>query len=213
MRLNSCIAAAVAVATLLLPSPRLTAAPAIQAVSTGLRATGITPGGDAVWFGVTIDTAALTRLRNRHAAIVRDTDGDGAVLYDLPQVSRFSLLYVFDAATGEHAVFRGEGVDEEVEYDLRGKKWRAELEDFDVHADAMELLLVRPGEGAWAMSAREGGNGDGDGRRNGKFRLKVREMASLAAESPQPQGNVRRGDLLVIIDARTLASAVVGAKE
>jgi hypothetical protein len=38
-------------------------------------------------------------------------------------------------------------------------------------------------------------------------------MASLTAESPQPQGNVRRGDLLVIIDARTLASAVVGAKE
>lgn len=212
MRLSPRIAAAVVAVSLLLSTPALTAAPTIETVSSGLRATGITPGGDAVWFGVTIDTFALSRLRIRHAAIVRDTDGDGAVVYELPQISRFSLLFVVDGATGEHAVFRGEGVDD-VEHDLRGKTWRAQLADFDVHADAMELLLVRPGEGAWATSAMEGDASDGDGERNGKFRLKVREMAAIAPENPSPQGNVRRGDLLIIIDARTLASAVVGAKE
>ncbi|HEV7238166.1 MAG TPA: hypothetical protein VGQ36_02920 [Thermoanaerobaculia bacterium] len=210
-RVNMRIAAAM-IAALLFPASALAAAPAIEVVSKGLRATGITPGSDAVWFGMTIDTLAMTRALTRHAAVVRDTDGDGAVLYDMPRISRFSLLFVVDATTGEYAVFRAEGVDA-IEHDLHGKRWRAGLEDFDLHADVLEVLVVRPGEGAWTTSAMEGGANDGDGRRDGKFRLKVRDMDPIVATNNKPQSNVRRNDLLVMIDARTLAYAVRPAQE
>jgi hypothetical protein len=190
----------------------VTAAPAIEAVSNGLRATGITPGGDAVWFGMTIDTFNLTRRLTRHATIVRDADGDGVVIYALPEISRFSLLFVADAMTGECAVFRAEGVDD-LAQDLRGNNWRAGLQDFDVSADVLEFLLVRPGDGAWTMSAMEGWRNDGDGRRDGKFRLKVADMDPIGTATAKPQGIVRRGDLLVVLDPRTFAYAIRQAKE
>ena len=200
------IVAAVAVA-LLIPASTLTAAPAIEVVSTGLRAAGITPGSDALWFGITIDTFAMTRRLTRHAAVVRDSDGDGMVVYETSPVSRYALLFIADAATGEYAIFRGEGVDA-IELDLHGNQWRAGLEDFDLHADVLEILLVRPGEGAWTASAMEGGAEDGDRKRDGRFRLKVKEIDPLAKGGPKLHGNVRRGDLLVVIDARTLAYAI-----
>jgi hypothetical protein len=173
---------------------------------------GITPGSDAVWFGITMDTFNSTRRLKRHAAVVADSDRDGTVLYELPEISRFSLLFVVDAKTGEYAVFRAEGVDA-IEHDLRGKTWRAGLEDFDLHADVLEVLVVRPGEGAWTTSAMEGGANDGDGRRNGKFRLKVRDMDPIVTTNNKPQSKVRRNDLLIMIDARTLAYAVRPAQD
>lgn len=188
------------------------AAPAIEATTAGLRATGLTPGGDAVWFGATIDTLAKARRLNRHAAVVRDADGDGVVLYEMPKISRFALLFVADAATGEYAVFRGEGVDA-VEHDLHGNNWRAGLDHFDIPADFLEILLVRPGDGAWTASVAEGDRKDGDGARNGKFRLKVKDMDPIGAAATKPQGNVRRGDLLVIIDPRSFACAIRPAKD
>ena len=206
------IRVAAVIAALLFVAPVLTAAPAIEAVSNGLRATGITPGADAVWFGMTIDTFNLTRRLTRHAAIVRDADRDGTVVYELPEISRFSLLFVADATTGECAVFRAEGVDD-LSQDLHGNNWRAGLESFDVSADVLEFLLVRPGEGAWAMSAMEGWRNDGDGTRDGKFRLKIANMDPIGTVRGEPQGNVRRGDLLVVFDPRTFAYAIRQAKE
>lgn len=203
---------AAVIAAFLIAAPVLIAAPSIEVVSTGLRATGLTPGSDAVWFGMTIDTFNMTRRLTRHAAIVRDTDRDGAVVYELPEISRFSLLFVADASTGECAVFRADGVDD-LQQDLHGNNWRAGLESFDVSADVLEFLLVRPGEGAWTMSAMEGWKNDGDGSRDGKFRLKVADMHPIGTVTGKPHGNVRRGDLLVVFDPRTFAYAIRQAKE
>jgi hypothetical protein len=44
---------AAATAAILLPALALTAAPAIAVTPTGLHATGMTAGADAIWFGAT----------------------------------------------------------------------------------------------------------------------------------------------------------------
>lgn len=183
------------------------AAPAIAVTPDGLSASGITAGGDAIWFGMTIDTYAMARRLERHAAVAKDTDRDGVVLYPIPEISRFTLMFVVDAATGGHAVFRGQGVDA-VELELRGNTWRAGLQHFDVRADDVEILLVRPGEGAWTTSAMEGDEKDGDGRRDARFRLKIDAMTPLGGATGNPRGGVRRGDLLVLFDPHTFRFAV-----
>ncbi len=187
------------------------AAPAIEVIGGGLRATGITPGGNAVWFGMTIDTYAMARSLNRYADVVRDSDRDGVVLYETPQLTRFTLMFVADATTGDYAVFRGDGV-EAIEHDLRGNQWRAGLEHIDIPADFLEVLVVRPGDGAATASIFEGLAGDGDGSRNGKFRLKLKDLTPLG-DSAELHGNIRRGDLLVVIDSRTFAYAVRAARD
>jgi len=205
-------AATIATLLLLLPASAATAAPAIEVVPTGLRATGITPGADAVWFGMTMDTFNFARRLTRHAAVVRDDDRDGVVLYELPEISRFSLLFVADTATGAYAVFRAEGV-KAIEHDLRGNQWRAGIEHLDLSTDFAEVLLVRPGEGAWTMSAVEGGKNDGDRDRNGKFRLKVKDMEPVGTNTAKPQGAARRDDLIILFDTRTFATAIRQAGE
>lgn len=188
------------------------AAPAIAVTPAGLRASGITAGSDAIWFGMTIDTFSMARRLERHAVVARDIDRDGVVLYELPKISRFTLMFVVDAATGGHAVFRGEGVDA-IELDLRGNAWRAELRHFDIRADDLEILLVRPGEGAWTTSAMEGDENDGDGRRDAKFRLKIGEMTPLGSAPGKPGGGVRRGDVLVAFDPHTFQFVVRPARD
>lgn len=203
---------ATALAGMAIYASAIQAAPAIVSTPAGLRATGITVGGDAVWFGTTIDTYAMARQLNRHSAVVRDTDRDGVVLYEMPKISRFTLLFVADATTGEYAVFRGDGVDA-IEHDLHGNNWRAELEHFDIPADFLEILLLRPSGGAWTTSIFEGNAEDGDGKRNGKFRLKLKDLKPIGGTAEKLHGNVRRGDLLVIIDPRSFAYVVRAAKD
>jgi hypothetical protein len=207
-RLSICVAAC----AVFLFSFAAQAAPRIELTSAGLRATGITPGGDAVWFGLTVDSFAMSPRLNRHAEIVRDADGDGVVPCDAPKITRFTLMFVADATTGEYAAFRAEGVDA-IEHDLRGNNWRAGLEHFDVPADFLEILLVRPAEGAWKASVFEGHREDGDGKRNGKFRLKLKDLEPIGETAGKLNGNVRRGDLLVLIDPRSFACAVRAARD
>ncbi|MEO8383366.1 MAG: hypothetical protein ABI779_27165 [Acidobacteriota bacterium] len=179
-----------------------TAAPAIEVIPAGLRATGLTRGGETIWFGASIDTFAMTPRLKRHVAAVSDTDRDGQTDYEIANLSRFTFIVAVDAATGEYALYKGQGVDG-VEIDLRGGRWQAGLDQVDIPADFLEILLVRPGAGAWTASAIDGGKQDGDEQRNSKFRLKVKDMTPVSG-SGRPQGAVRRGDLLVVVDPFSL---------
>ena len=200
-----------AVITCLVGMP-LSAGPTIETTPTGLRAVGITTGADAIWFGETIDSYALSRRLTRHAIITRDDDRDGVVTFESASISPFSLMIVVDGATGDYGVYHGEGVRAR-EIDLHGNNWRSGLAHLDVAADYLEILLVRPGEGAWATRAAEGSSGDGDRQSNGKFRLTVKDMRSLTEGDVRSAGGVRRGDLLVIVDPQTLDYVIRAAKE
>jgi len=187
------------------------AEPKIEPVPGGLRASGITAGGDAVWFGETIDTFALTRRLTRHVAIAHDEDRDGVVTFDLPSISPFFLIVAVDATTGEYGTYHGSAGPPR-EFDLLGNNWRSGLENFDLNADFLEILLVRPEGGAWTMRAAEGGHRDGDRAMNGRFRLVVNDMQPLT-EGLQKPGGVRPRDVLVLIDPQTLDLAIRPAKE
>jgi hypothetical protein len=188
-----------------------TAEPAIAVTATGFRATGITPGGEVVWFGASIGTFNMSRLLQRHARVVADSDRDGVVTLDMPEVSRFIVLTAVDLTSGAVAVHRGES-GEGTELDLRGNRWRAALEHLDIPAEFLELLVVRPGTGAWTLRCAEGGDRDGDGAQNGAFRLKLKDMEPLAGDA-KLQGNVGRGDVVVIIDQQSLAYVVQTARD
>lgn len=183
----------------------------LEPTATGLRASGVTKGGDAILFGATIGSFAKTRLLKRHALVVADSDRDGRVDFDLQPLPRFAFLVAVDAATGHYAIHKGEGV-EGSELDTPGQSWRVGLEQFDVAAMFLEVLLVRPGTGAWTARLSEGGHKDGDQTLNGRVRIRVKDMDVLTANGGGP-ATVRPGDLLVVVDAQTLAYLIGAAKE
>jgi hypothetical protein len=144
--------------------------------------------------------------------VVADDDRDGTAVYDFPKISRYAFLIVVDSATGEYAFYKGDGVDG-TELDLPGNHWRAGLEQLDVaDPDTLQVLLVRPGAGAWILAALDGGAADADGARDASFRLKVKDMQPIRGDA-KPQGSVRPGDLLVMIDPQTLAYVIRPAAE
>jgi hypothetical protein len=76
----------------------------------------------------------------------------------------------------------------------------------DAH-EVVELLLVRPGIGAWGLTVGDGGASDGDGDRNGAIRLALAALRPVLLAPAAPSA-VLPGDALVVIDTQTLQFAV-----
>ena len=65
--------------------------------------------------------------------------------------------------------------------------------------ETLEILLVRPREGAWTLRGSDGGKADSDGQHNQKFELDVESLQALPGFGPPPK-HFAKGDVIVIID-------------
>jgi hypothetical protein len=183
--------------------------PAAQALTlrierTAVVAKGVTPGGNAVFFGVVYDTASSIPGRVRKAAILKDDDGDGLVRLSMPDgVPPLGVWAVVDMATGSSKLgsLRGyditpydDAVEPSFKGDVRGRFVRLERDMSEA-----EMLVVRPGAGAWTLRGTEGSTDDEDSELNGKLVLPFSKLVSLTADD-RPPGDVLPGDVVVLID-------------
>ena len=75
--------------------------------------------------------------------------------------------------------------------------------------ELIEVLLVRPGQGAWELTVGDGGPADEDGTGDGHLQAsfsRMNPLASLAA--PSAPAKLAAGDLLVVVDPETLEVSV-----
>ncbi len=188
--------------------------PAITFDQTSVSVAGITPKGQAVLFSVAReiaedDVATLVR----RSQVLSDDDGDGVVKLDLGRDVPFRSVWVaVDLATGQVAAAAPQG------YPLRLVKWRgvgivrgnARADQVEDARRLAEVLLVRPGAGAWQLTVGDGGPTDDDGAADGKLAAALDRMTPVAGTDPPP-ARFDPKDVVVLIDPNRLELTIVQA--
>jgi hypothetical protein len=189
-------------------------APAISFQTSSVTVAGVTGKGQVVLFGVAREVAeddVATVVRR--SQVLTDDDGDGTVQWDLGRDVPFRSVWVaVDLATGQVAAAAPEG------YPLRRVDWRGlgivrgnsradRVEDARTFA---EVLLVRPGQGAWRLTVVDGSAADDDGAADGKLAAALDRMIPVAGTAGPP-ARFDPKDVVVLVDPNRLELTVVHA--
>ncbi len=178
------------------------ATPNLEFSPNSVRAVSVTPRGCSVFFSVSHEKAPWTaRVVPRVEPLV-DEDGDGVIDYfpgtDLVEKSIWAVV---DATSGDVAVSAPTGYEpQEILADSyalfpSGKKFVDAREQLD-------LLIVRPGVGAWHSRLHDGGTGDTGLGSDGQVIAAVDAMDliwSATAKLPLLT-SVQGGDIVIGID-------------
>jgi len=187
--------------------------PTLVISSQAVTASGMTPGGAVVWLGMARQVveyeAAFVR---RHGIVQADALGN-APLPVTEALPHQSIWLAIDLATGNYATASPAGFaplalplgPEALE--VRGSGVADRLADV---ADYAEVLLVRPGKGAWGKAVARGGADDDEGNPgDAAFRLafdKLEPVPGTAAPSP---GKLGAKDLVFVLHPRAMAIGLV----
>jgi len=189
--------------------------PAIAFDSQAVTVQGCTPKGRVVWFSMAREVAeddVATIVRRQEVAI--DEDGDGAVSLKLQgEVPLRSIWVAVDLTSGEFATASPQG------YPLRQVAFRGrglgrdnarsdQVEDARGYA---EVMVVRPGEGAWGLTVGDGSEADEDGQADGRVAAALDRMRPVAAEGANPPQRFDPKDVVILIDPNRMELTVVKA--
>lgn len=207
---NPILAAALLVAVSTFPAH---AAPAVALESQAVVITGLTPGGEVVYFSVSREPFGYVSAVVRREGRERDVDLDGAIRIELEQpITRRSIWVVAELSTGVVSTVTPEG------YPLvtspgGGLALSVEGAFTRLGANAMRshVLVVRPTVGAWVATLTDGSTADEDGGGNRTIVTGLAELQAVATGPPPPL-ELSPGDRIVEIDsdAMTYAFEIVG---
>jgi len=203
---------------LLAGSPQAEAAPLRLTIgSSGVSVTGVTARGSAVLCRITreADPEDDVPTIHRRFDILTDADGDGTVTQDLgAPVPLRSMWVVVDLASGDFDAAAPDG------FRLRRVSWRGRgiqnrPEGHDTVEDMRsfaEVLVVRPGVGAWTLRLGDGGPLDADGAADGRLAAALDAMEPLP-DSPAPPAHFQRDDTVLLLDPNAMEMTLVKVGE
>lgn len=172
-----------------------------------VHAEGLTSSGTAVVFAVARTRDGWLRRISQFALPVA-VDGTGLMSLELPEdVPLMSIWAVADLATGEVGVGFPEGMEGFPLLEDDGSPMTVgQVVSGRILAGVAEadILVVRPGVGAWRLHVGDGGLSDEDGSQNGALQVQLANMVPLV-EGSGPLRGVRPGDSIVLIDPREMA--------
>jgi hypothetical protein len=168
-----------------------------------------TKGGRVILAGVSVTSERNTRRLRRFAEVLTDTDGDGRIQFVPPgSVPLRSVWAATDLESGATATAPGPG--RSVTYLLQipatafKKDVDGALTGFESRGVEVQLVVVRPKQGAWMTYAQEGFEGDEDGSRNGVIRAALGASVPLAPEFGSSPSKTKKDDVLILLDLRHL---------
>jgi hypothetical protein len=189
-------------------------APVITFEKNTVVVTGVTAKGQAVLFGVARELAeddVATVVRR--SQVLTDDDSDGTVRLDLGKDVPFRSVWVaVDLATGQFTEAAPEG------YPLRLVSWKgsgierglARADQVEDDRSFAELLLVRPGMGAWQLTVGDGSSTDDDGAADGRIAVALDHLTPVAGTAEAP-ARFDPTDVVVLIDPNRMELTVVQA--
>lgn len=206
----------IATLALLIALP-VVAKPTITVEATSVVASGITPSAQVAWFSIAWDRYQGMNRVTRRDRIDTD-DGGGQVVYSVETgVPQNSIWVVVDLSSGEYGAAVPEGSALRLDavpagWFVRGVPGAAD----GLQADRgfLELLVARPGVGAWADSVGRGGASDIGADAGGFARASVASMRPIGKAGPAPT-KILPGDVVVVIDPNAMdcfATRVVAAQ-
>lgn len=208
MRYLLSLPSALCIGALMTASLSTSAAPSLQ-VEFGPRSVtfnGVTPGGTLIVFGVAremLNTMPVTPAIVIRAESLVDLDRDGIVRLDLPvPVPRQGMWAAVDLASGTHMAFPTIGYEPrrvDVDDELLRNDNAGQLKKLEWPFAELDILVVRPGEGAWRFYASKASDADENRGKSHALRLDLGNMTPLGS-FPVGPGKFRKGDIVAIFD-------------
>jgi hypothetical protein len=171
-----------------------------------VRAAGVTPGGQAICFSI----SHLSRTHDfsivRNDVVVIDEDADGTVECQAQSAAFNSLWIVGDLSDGRLGIASPSGMRQQIPLrEVIGVRsgTSGQLTELAIRQRAAEILLIRPGAGAWRAKAFEGGRRDRDGANNGLLSLGVDQLSTVSGAHGAPT-HLRPEDIIILIEPRRM---------
>lgn len=194
----------VCAASLLLAPAVALGQPVVTFGSNTITVSGITPRGDAIFFGLVHEPQTYHTREVRYDRIVTDEDGDGIVTLTLRSSALTRAIWaVVDGETGLFTLAGPPGFPPHVVTfpleDLR-RNGPEEIRSFLTKRELLDVLLVRPRRGGvWRLTTGDGGPRDRDGVDNGRVDLWFDDLRAVH-RPPTPARHVLPGDTIIAID-------------
>ena len=173
---------------------------------------GATPGGDVVLFTVAKErtNSSPPMVVSTRNVVVLHADGKGSAIFsgesDVPPIS---VWIAIDLATGHSGASGAAGFRPLPLSDsgLATRDDAGRLRKFTAALPDVDLLLVRPGVGAWQIKAAKTSALDESARSERPLRIDVTRMIPVPG-SPSVPESFMPGDVLAVVEPRTLRLAV-----
>ena len=202
---------AVVITAFLAAAAAAVAQPSISFGKNLVTVKGITAGGRVACYGVAHDFVDTYPGIYRWGRETVDADGDGAVSIELPrEVPARSVWACTDVATGVLAMAAPDKAPL-VEIPLLGRGALASAKGndiFSVESERVDLLLIRPGEGAWLLLTGDGGDTDGDKSADGAVNARPDDFQGIGAMKTAA-ASFKSGGTIVALYPLTLEFSVV----
>lgn len=189
----------------LFAQPNASSAPGIAVGEKGVEVYG-SPGGRVVLYSSALSSLDGVIVERTAARMLEDPNHDGVFNF-LATIPFRSVWISVDFLTGEYAVGSRTGFAiRPLRLDLGNLKSDQEgvIGIFDREQLAADMLIVRPGKGAWRIRAFEGGIGDADLQRNGKLSLPAESAKPVDGTNDPPPKRLKQGDVIALIDPMRL---------
>ncbi|HSY47189.1 MAG TPA: hypothetical protein VLC46_00090 [Thermoanaerobaculia bacterium] len=207
-------AAALAVATLAISVPMLAGPLGLTFGDRSVTVNGSTPGGDVVLFAIAKEpsnSSVPIPMKIAHAVVLHDDQRNGSVVFERQRAIPLIAVWVaVDLASGQWAASGSPGFEPQTipsepfaKQDDAGK-----LRKLSALVPEMDVLLVRPGVGAWRVYAAKTSRIDENGRASRPLQIDVGEMIPLSGSLPQLD-SIHQGDILALIEPQSMHFAVV----
>lgn len=204
------VAAILCLATLAVPAAAMTLTVDAEGVTVG----ELPAGSRVILFGVGREPRRYQSAVRQWTEVLADGDRDGIVRFS-SAVTNKSIWIAVDLDTGESVAGTGPGYPRrEVTAGFGFKRNNAgQLSKLENARGIAELLIVRPGRGAWRLSAAKNSAVD-DARDNpALLRLDAASFRAVSGVSSDDLKHLRRGDVLAMIDPRVMEFYLVHVSE
>jgi hypothetical protein len=137
--------------------------------------------------------------------ILTDDDRDGTIEYKPTSGIAFQSIWIItEIATGETKVVTPAGynaIEMTQQGAGRGNAVNITGNIFDIGRDHVDILVVRPNEGAWTLPVREGGVKDAPVAAIGRSTVPLVKLVPLRPTFGSPPPALKNGDIVAIVDA------------
>ena len=174
---------------------------------------GVTPGGDVAFFAVMKEPSTSfppIPVKSRQAVILHDDNHAGQVTFQRTRkLPAIAVWIAVDVTTGQWAAsgspaFVARAVP--TESFAPGRDSVGQLRKLVAQLSQMDVLLVRPGTGAWYVLASKTSLIDENGTDPG-LQIDVSQMQPLAS-SLAPLAAIQQHDIIAVVDAGSMGFTV-----
>ncbi|MEM7352046.1 MAG: hypothetical protein AAF657_14695 [Acidobacteriota bacterium] len=187
----------------LLP-PSVAAQPALQFAPQTVEVSGLTPGGEAVLFGVVRQSVPWMERVVPYVMWLSAEDPDGTASFSaVDELGPKSVWAVVDLTSMASRV-DGPNVDAFAVGPLAGADtFSSASSELHLSGSRLQVLVTRAGQGAWSGVVVDGAASDLDGLDNGAVSLSISDLQPVAASGKPPE-SLQPGDVVVAVDTATL---------